>query len=252
MIRRFAVAGLLLVLAGCGEGGLSQLKAGEEGRVAQVRSGDTLVMEDGLVVRLAGIDAPNDDQPYAGAARSALESLTLGEPVQLLYGGARRDDNGRALAHVRLVKGQVWVQQRLLREGAARVRTYDNNRALAEPLLDDEARARQQGKGLWGLPYYRVRLPVEAEAVRGYSLIEGWVTDVRTDAYGQALIMDGVLRVEVEGYNARKLALSGLEPASLKGKLVRLRASIRRDGGIKLTHREQVEILRNVRPRGPA
>lgn len=244
MTRLLAVCALLL-LAGCGQDGLDQLKVGETGQVARVRSGDTLELKDGLVVRLAGIDAPDASQPYAETARLALARLVLGREVQLLYGGERRDRHGRAIAQVRIVKGRAWVQQRLLRDGAARVRTYPDSAPLATRLLNEEARARLNAKGLWREPRYRVLLPVEVGRARGLTLIEGRVTDVTTDAYGQTLVMDKVLRIPIEGMQVRAMALAGLEPVSLKGKLVRLRANIPRNGRIQISDREQIEILRD-------
>lgn len=244
MIRALTVA-LILLLAGCGQRGLDQLASGESGRVVEVRSGDTLVLESGLVVRLVGIEAPRRDRPYAAQSRAALAGLAEGEAVRLFYGGARRDRYERALAQVRLAQGGQWLQEALLKDGAARVRTYSDNVALAGAMLDAEAVARRARRGLWALPAYGVLLPVEMRHERGLTLVEGRVTDVRTDAFGQTLILDGgALEVFVEGDRVKRLAMSGVEPASLEGKLVRLRGGVDRRGALKIDHREQIEILR--------
>ena len=42
------------------------------GTVAQVRNGDALVLQDGQVVRLVGIDAPKGEDPFSDQARAAL------------------------------------------------------------------------------------------------------------------------------------------------------------------------------------
>jgi len=47
------------VLVGCADGlALDRLAAGEHGKVAEVRSGDVMVLDGGLMVRLAGLEVP--------------------------------------------------------------------------------------------------------------------------------------------------------------------------------------------------
>ena len=84
-------------LAACGgEGGLlDRLAAGETGKVAQVQSGDTFTLENGLVVRVSGIETPWMDEAGGPQARDELSRLVRGRSVQLFYGGARRDAHGR-------------------------------------------------------------------------------------------------------------------------------------------------------------
>lgn len=48
-------------LAGCGGPGVDQLAAGPRGVVAEVRSGDAVVLRGGQVVRLVGVEAPKGD-----------------------------------------------------------------------------------------------------------------------------------------------------------------------------------------------
>ena len=73
----------------------------------------------------------------------------------------------------------------MLEAGDARVRTWADNRALARPMLDAEARARLKGRGLWALPAYQVRLPDEAAARPfGFQLVEGRVVnEIKVDAH---------------------------------------------------------------------
>ena len=131
-----------LLLAGCGEGGgLDRLAAGERGKVISVESGQGFTLDSGLVVRLAGIEAPWMDEPGGEAARADLARLVLGREVQLFYGGARRDAGGRALAQARRTDDRRWIEGALLRDGWARVRTFGDNRALAQPSLEEAAAA---------------------------------------------------------------------------------------------------------------
>ena len=242
-----AAAALALLAAACGGPELDRLAEGERGRVALVRSGHTLVLEDGLVVRLAGVEAPAPDEPFGAQARERLEAVALGKDVRLLYGGARRDGYERALAHVRLVSDRRWVQGELLKAGAARVRTWPDNRALAPEMLRLEAEARLKGRGLWTQPAYQVRLPQEAADARGLTLVEGRVTTAEDGWSGLSLFLGRDLAVEVPGRALQDFRAAGIEPASLQGRLVRVRGWLRRSRGettLRADHPEQIELLR--------
>ena len=245
-----AAAALALLLAACGGPDLDRLAEGERGRVAIVRSGHTLVLEDGLVVRLAGVEAPAPDDAFGPEARERLEAVALGKDVRLLYGGARRDGYDRALAHVRLVSNRRWVQGELLKAGAARVRTWSDNRAMAREMLKLEAQARRDGRGLWREPAYQVRLPQEiGDRERGLTLVEGrlgepeegWSTTLPFAPRGRHLSL------EIPGRASGDFRAAGMHPQALAGRLVRVRGRVRfgRDGPVlRADHPEQIELLR--------
>jgi len=233
-------------LGGCGDS-LSQLAAGEQGRVAYVRSGDTLVLDDGVVVRLAGIDAPSWDEPFGREAAAALTRMTAGREVELFYGGARRDSYGRALSHVRLKNGRVWLQHKLLQDGAAWVRTYPDNRALAAPMLAAEAKARLARRGLWSIGDYQVRLPMEAQGQTGFMVLEGRVTGAYDAAGAAELDLDDIVTARIPQGEVRGFWRAGRDPGRLKGRLVRVRGYLSRDRSLRLDHPEQLEVLRDRR-----
>ncbi len=239
---------LILALAGCGGPGVDQLAAGAKGVVTEVRAGDAVVLRSGQVVRLAGVEAPKGSDPFAEQAREALAKLVLGREVQLMYGGARQDAYGRALAHLKLTKGGGWVEQALLEAGDARVHTYADNRALARPMLDAEARARRAKAGLWALAAYQVRLPDEAAARPfGFQLVEGRVVSAAERDGAVRLDLERWVEAEVPPEAQGAFAASGLGLADLPGKLVRVRGLIRPGSGeglLKLDHPEQIEVLR--------
>ena len=243
------LAGLLL-LAACGAPpGLDRLAVGELGRVAEVRSGDVLVLDSGLTVRLAGIEAPRQDEPYAAEARSAMRRLADGRMVRLLYGGARRDAYGRALAQVQIKGGGQWLQAALLKAGAARAHTWPDNRAMAGPLYEAEAYARNRKLGLWKLPAYRVLLPAETAAADGFQIVEG---RVRRLSPGDGALEFGDdpgagFTAPVDPKARDELKAAGKAPDQLRGHLVRVRGWMRyADGGaaIRLDHPEQIEVLK--------
>jgi endonuclease YncB( thermonuclease family) len=237
-----------LLLASCGGPGLDQLAAGPKAVVAEVRNGDSVVLRGGQVVRLAGIEAPKGLDPYAAQARDALSTLVLGREVQLMFGGARQDAYGRTLAHLRISKDGVWVEQALLRAGDARVHTYADNRALGRAMLDAEARARQARRGLWALADYQVRLPDEAAAKPfGFQLVEGRVTVAAEDRGGTRVNLERWVSAEVPGGAEGAFAAAGVRLEDLPGKLIRVRGFLRPGSGeavLKLDHPEQIEVLK--------
>ena len=250
-IKACQLAALLLtaILTACGDNaGLERLSRGETGKVVEVRSGDVLALDNGLVVRLAGLQAPWAGEPGAEAARGDLEKRVLGKTVALYYGGARRDAFGRALAQVRLEDSRQWVQGALLTDGVVRERTFADNRALAGPMLEAEARARRARRGLWALADDQVRVPQEVTAhVDGFQIVEGRVRSAFPGRDGYKLEMDGArdgFQIEVSRPAAADLAAAGHPPQSLVGKLVRVRGAIGRNGLMRVDHPEAVEVLR--------
>jgi endonuclease YncB( thermonuclease family) len=242
--------GLAVGLVGCGDGGagLDRLAPGEQGRVAEVRSGDVVVLDSGLTVRLAGVEAPRAGEPGADQARAALAGLVRGKRITLSYGGERRDGYGRALAQARLADGRAWVQGALLSKGWVRVRTWADNQAMASAMLDAEAKARRGKLGLWAMPDYSVRLPAEVgREVEGFQIVEGRVRDARDQGEGVRVDLEGEhdgFSVELTRQAAADLAAAGHPVAGLVGKLVRVRGVIRRDGLMRLDHAAAVEVLR--------
>ena len=247
MIRPVVLA-LLLLLAACGrDGALDQLALGEQGRVREVVSGHYVELDSGLGVRLAGVVAPKDEEPYAAESLAALRKLVEGKEVRLLYGGLRRDAYDRAIAQVRVKKGGAWVQRELLESGAVRVKTWSDNRALAREMYEAEARARNAGRGLWGLKDYQVLLPRELDGHYGFQIVEGRVRRTSQGSQDLTLVFDAGFSAYVTERARRDFDLGGLSPDKLLGRVVRVRGIVREgDGGpeMRLDHPEQVELLK--------
>src|SRR5690606_22542619 len=122
LLRRYAlalaVATVALSMSGAGMA-CTDLRAGPKGTVASVTDGDTVVLDNGLVVRLIGTQAPKlplgreDFAPWPKAeeAKARLEALTLGQTVEIRHGGAERDRHGRVLGQMFVVSTpELWVQ----------------------------------------------------------------------------------------------------------------------------------------------
>jgi len=258
--RRFFASGLalalsLVLLAGCDRepAALDRLAVTGSGKVARLISADTVMLEDGRSVHLAGVTAPREGQLYGAEAKAALDKLVTGQEVELLSGGARRDAYGRTLAHLRRRKGRVWVQGALLDAGAARVRTYADNRALAAEMLEREAKARRAGKGLWADKTYQVLLPQEAARARGFAIVEGRAAAVTSGRLGDDIgLSDGPpgIEVQIPGRARDDFAAAGKPAAAMKGRLIRVRGTLRADRTLRIDHPELLEVL--AEPKGSA
>jgi micrococcal nuclease len=241
--------------------GLAALAQGGSAKVAKIIDGDTLALEDGRVVRLLGIAAPKPPLdraagrpwPPAEAARAALAELAQDETVALAFDGRRNDRYGRLLAHLTRVRDGLWLQGELLLRGMARVTTNAEQRALAAPMLEREAAARDAKRGLWASRSYAVRRPEEARFhSESFELIEGKA--VATGRLGGRVTIR-LGEPESEARDSLTIALlpesrrlfreAGIDPQSLVGKELRVRGFIRWWGGplIEVTHPEQIEVL---------
>ncbi len=116
------------------------------GRVVGISDGDTLTVQTDdnrrVRVRLAGIDAPEHDQPYGAAATRSLSALALDRAVRVRV--VAEDDYGRTVGTVFADGRDLDAEQ--VRRGMAWVyRRYARSRSLYAL----EAEAKQARRGLW-------------------------------------------------------------------------------------------------------
>ena len=254
MIIRLLFIRLLLC---AGEAGAGALVKSGQGRVVEIVDGDTLFLDDGVQVRLVGIQAPKlplgrrnfKAWPLADEAKRVLETLTLGRRVSLSYGGRRMDRYGRALAHLHRDDG-LWIQERLLRMGLARVYSFRDNRAVVPEMLAAEGAARTARLGIWGHRWYRIWPQKKLYAgLEGFQLIEGIVLKtalVRGRVYlnfGQDWRQD--FTITVAPRDRRLFDRAGFDYQGLAGHRVRVRGWLKHYNGpsIEASHPEQIEIL---------
>src|SRR6218665_612977 len=122
-----------------------QLRMEDGGTVTAVTDGDTVILDDGRVVRMIGTQAPKlpldrpdfATWPLAPEAKAALEAIALNKPVRLGFGGETIDRYGRVLAHVFIAgpEGDVWAQQAMVGLGLARVYSFPDNRSCLDLLF---------------------------------------------------------------------------------------------------------------------
>jgi len=135
--------------------------------VARVIDGDTIVLSDGLKVRLTGIDTPEvyfseklvKDSKKSGQDIKTIQSLgkrasaftkelCLGKKVRLEYDVDRQDRYKRTLAYVYLEDG-TFVNAKIVQEGFAQVMTVVPNVKYADTFLKLQKEAREANRGLW-------------------------------------------------------------------------------------------------------
>ena len=239
------------------------LKIEPGGVVVEVTDGDTVVLDNGVKVRMIGTQAPKlplgregfPTWPLAPEAKDALEALALNKDVRLGYGGEEVDRYDRALAHVFVdtPEGAVWAQYFMVSNGLARVYSFPDNRECLDQLFAAEAKARMERLGIWADPYYSVRAADRPDDLLGrvghYELVEGRV--FLADRSGSRVYLNfGRFWKEdftavIEASALRLFAEDDLDPLMLEGALVRIRGWVDdRDGPrIEVTHPEQIEVL---------
>jgi endonuclease YncB( thermonuclease family) len=238
------------------------LRDGPKGTVTEVVDGDTVILDNGIVVRLIGTQAPKlalgrddfEDWPLADEARNALEALVLGEKIVVRFGGEDTDRYGRSLGQLFTTGGtEVWAQQQMLGAGMARVYSFPDNRKCLAELMAAEGRARTMKLGIWADPYYSVRRadrPAALLPLQGhYELVEGRVLNAES-AQGRVFLNFGRLWKEDFTAVIDRAALSlfadaGVDPTRLGGALIRVRGWVDSYDGprIEVTHPEQIEVL---------
>lgn len=233
----------------------TDLRRGPTVHVATVGYAASFDLDDGGRVRLLGIRAPKPDtpafareaEPLGAEARAFVEDFVRGHALTLYFDANPRDRYGRILAHAVRDDGR-WLQRELLENGLARVYTLPDNRALIPELLAAEARGRDAGRGLWGLPDFAIRTP-ETVSPGGFAIVEGTVlaqSRGRGPVYlnfGKTWKTDFTARIEPA--DRPRFEIRGEIP-DYAGKRIRVRGWVfERDGPmIDLSHPEQIEILK--------
>ena len=181
------------------------IKTSERVQVIYVYDGDTVKLNDGRRLRLIGINSPelaHEGQPkqaLANAARLSLQRLLESNNRILLlqYGRQDRDHYGRLLAHAFLENGEN-VAVNLLQQGLATTLVVPPNSWAADCYQRIENEARLDRKGLWALPDYQPQaartLPLSS---RGFRIVQGQVSGVRTTRNTVWLDMDGPLVLQI-------------------------------------------------------
>ena len=146
-------------------------------------------LSDGRIVRLGGLDAPNDERgapEIAKAAREFLSERLLGRDADLIQLAGGTDRWGRTVADLVVADPRDGsagsTAAALLTAGYARVRPEFETRGCAAERLAIEADARQAGLGIWRDPQFAVIQSSNSAELRRWArrfvVVEGMVRRV--------------------------------------------------------------------------
>lgn len=254
------------------------LEPGPARAASAVIDGDTVRLDDGKIVKLAGILAPRafdvgaerGTWPPEDGARAALETLVRGQSVALAFSGPRTDRHERVIAHLFVARDdqRMWVQQALVARGHARVHAAPGASACLAHLLEAEGRARSSNLGLWAHAAYQMR-PADrpTELLRyasTYQLVSGTVAKVTGSRTLAILELASSEPASIEGSGRRTqrtrivwkrgvAALDG-DVRSLEGAQILVRGWIDNRGNpeMELLVPGQLEVTASAAPNGSA
>jgi len=241
---------------GAAAGGCART-GGETAMVGEVIDGDTLMLADGRVVRLAGVEAPKTYLVRPGAdvdavaARRTLESLAGGKRVAIYPSGPARDRHGRILAELTLEDG-TWLQQAMVDLGFVRVRPFAGESSCLDALRVGERETQEARRGLWRNAEFSIVSAYDPSLIERkglYVVVEGRVISVghgdRVDFLNFGHVWRRDFTVLVGAAAAGRLAESGRSADTMIGKRVRVRGIIEESGGpaIRLSDPGEIEIL---------
>ena len=155
------VVAVLMIGGYVADAPLQAFELPSSGKVIKVMDGDTIELENHVVVRYLGIDAPeiaHDSTPadcFGDEAKARNATLVLGKKVKLQYEhtGEKFDHYGRALAYVFLEDG-TFVNELLIREGYAFLLKYSKGFSRDSHFLKAQWDAIKNKRGMWGACKY--------------------------------------------------------------------------------------------------
>lgn len=212
--------------------------------------GDTLMLENGMRVRLIGVNAPEiahlnePAQPGSQEAMDFLYQLAKDKTITLEDEEQHFDRYHRRLAHPILADGRSLTRE-LLRHGLVHVSLVPPNTARAKQLLQDEAYARRKGLGLWALPEYQILPATDAGQYRNtYRRLRGRVVLVQQKLKYTYLHFEHGLTVYLENKDLPAFVEEQRDPKTLSGRALVVRGWVHQQSGtpvIKLNHPLEIE-----------
>lgn len=256
------------------QGDFDALKHTGSGRIDKIIDNETILLQDGKIIRLLGLEWPftpgesAEDMP--GTSEQALERLKtlLPSGTEVILYQTRNKNVGRTnrmghtLAHIVNKKTGEWINADLIKEGYAYALTDSSNPEMAAQLYKAEDAARKNGKPLWSGPFGLLKAEsgevngdtsfLQALAAGGsFRVVEGTVNRAalsRNDLYlNLGSDRDKDFTVKIGPATRKALSHRGIEPMGLAGKKIRVRGWIRQWNGpfLELETPERLEIVEN-------
>jgi micrococcal nuclease len=109
-----------------------------------------LHLDGDVILRLIGVDAPSEEDPFAKRAAEYVRSRIEGRKVTVEFDRERRDREGRVFAYV--YADRTLLNEEMIRSGWARLESNsDIDRSMATRFRHAEEEARGAGRGIWGV-----------------------------------------------------------------------------------------------------
>ena len=127
--------------------------------VETVLNGDTLLLENGIVVKLIGVDVPEANyseervRHFGLAAADFIQGKVEGKKVRIEYHQQQNNMDGRALASVYLMDG-TFLNSEIIKQGYGRADSECTFKDV-EKFQEYEQQARENKRGFWAdMPGY--------------------------------------------------------------------------------------------------
>lgn len=121
--------------------------------VETVLNGDTLLLENGKLVKLIGVQTPEANDPeervrhFGMAAADFTQNMVEGKKIRIKYHYGRENTDGKVLASVYLLDG-TFLNAEIIKQGYGRADLKCTSGDMRE-LPEYERRAREDKRGLW-------------------------------------------------------------------------------------------------------
>ncbi|PZQ43464.1 MAG: nuclease [Micavibrio aeruginosavorus] len=251
------------------KGDFTAIKHTSSNRVDTVIDEQTILMKDGKIVRLLGLEYPlangENIPPTMIVGKDRLQKL-LPEGTEVMFYQRRTQTSGdktgkvnrmgHVLAHLVRKDNNEWINGTLVADGLAYAVTDALNPAMADQLYKLEEQARAKKLGLWSdnSPYGLLTPDTASHGDSQFRVVEGAVNRAATSKNNLYLNFGDDWRrdftVMISPALRRTLARNGIDPMSLSGKTVRVRGWIRPWNGpfMELETAERLEIVASPRP----
>jgi len=220
-----------------------------------------LILSDGRILRIAGLEAPGPtpaDPDLPARGQEWLKAWLENRDIAFELADSRPDRWGRYAASVfaSIAQGDIdfaSVGERLLDRGFARVMQDQHKISCEEQMLRVEETARIARRGLWNDPYYAVVEATDgaafAERAGSFIVATGKLTAVREISPRMMLIFgpnrSSTLAVTILQRNVKIFEAAGLHFRDLIGQTLRVRGMLETRFGpeIELTRPNEIELI---------
>lgn len=253
-----ALLPLYAAAQGFPSGDFSQMRSMGQAEVIEVVDARTILLHDGRIARLSGVDIPaNEDfsvSEWQIAARNILRDMLLAERVEIYQtqkkDWGRTNRMGHHLMHIVRFDDKAWVQGTLVKLGLARVNTTQRTPEMGTQMLALENTARGEKIGLWAQERFAVLTPETAErAIGRFAIVEGDVQSVTLNK-NRLFINFGAnwrddFTVTLDSAARRAFNKAGLDPMQWGNKRIRARGYLKEINGASMSidHVEAIEII---------